>query len=41
VAGVYNVADFKWALPVATSFASRTMSQSGRTFMLDRIGTYP
>ena len=41
VAGAYNVADFKWALPVITSFANRTMRRSGHPFILDLIGTYP
>jgi hypothetical protein len=41
VVGVYNVANFKYALPVTESFASRVMPQNGRTFLLDLLGTYP
>jgi hypothetical protein len=41
VIGVYNVADFRPALPVLDSFKSRAMPQFGRTFLLDLIGTYP
>jgi outer membrane receptor protein involved in Fe transport len=41
VVGVYNVANFKYALPVTESFASRVMPQNGRTFLVDLLGTYP
>lgn len=41
VAGVYNVADFRWETPVTQTFLSRTMVQNGRTFLADLIFTYP
>jgi hypothetical protein len=41
VIGVYNLANFKTALPVTESFASRVMPQNGRTFLVDLLGTYP
>ena len=38
--GVYNVADVRWQVPVSTTFASPTMPQNGRTFLLDVVGTF-
>lgn len=39
--GVYNIADFRYSVPVTDTFRSRTMPQNGRTFMLDFMVTYP
>ena len=41
VAGVYNVADYRWETPVTQSFLSRTMVQNGRTFLANLVFTYP
>jgi outer membrane receptor protein involved in Fe transport len=41
VVGVYNVFDWSFELPVADTFASRTIQQKGRTFMLDVSIAYP
>ena len=38
--GVYNLADVRWQVPVSTTFASPTMPQNGRTFLLDVVGTF-
>jgi outer membrane receptor protein involved in Fe transport len=40
-AGVYNVTDQPWEVPIAGTFASRTMPQNGRTFLLDVTVAYP
>jgi outer membrane receptor for ferrienterochelin and colicins len=39
--GVYNIADQRYQVPVSTTFASRTMPQNGRTFLVDLTATYP
>jgi outer membrane receptor for ferrienterochelin and colicins len=39
--GVYNLLDWRYAVPVAETFASRTMVQPGRTFMADLSVAYP
>jgi outer membrane receptor for ferrienterochelin and colicin len=39
--GVYNIADYKNQVPVGASYASRTMTQNGRTFLLDLTATFP
>jgi hypothetical protein len=39
--GVYNLADWRYQLPVLDSFRSRTMTQNGRTILLDLLVTYP
>jgi outer membrane receptor for ferrienterochelin and colicins len=41
VAGVYNVADYRWETPVTASSLSRTLVQNGRTFMANLVLTYP
>jgi len=41
VLGVYNVADTRYAYPVADTYLSRTMPQNGRTFLADIKVTYP
>lgn len=41
VVGIYNVADRRYAAPVTETFASRTMPQNGRTFLVDLVGTFP
>ena len=41
VFGVYNLFDWKHEVPVADSFASRTISQNGRTFLFDLLLNYP
>jgi len=41
VVGLYNLADRKFQTPVADSFASRTMPQNGRTFLIDAMWTWP
>ena len=41
IVGVYNLADRRYQLPVADSFASRTMPQNGRTFMTDILWQWP
>jgi outer membrane receptor for ferrienterochelin and colicins len=41
VVGVYNLANWKYALPVTPNFLSRTMPQNGRTFLLSVTGAYP
>lgn len=40
-AGVYNVTDQRYEVPVATTFLSRTMPQNGRTFLVDVLVAYP
>jgi outer membrane receptor protein involved in Fe transport len=40
-AGIYNVTDQRWEVPIAGTFASRTMPQNGRTFLLDVTVAYP
>ena len=40
-AGLYNVTDQRWDVPIAGTFASRTMPQNGRTFLLDLAVAYP
>lgn len=40
-AGIYNVADRRPEAPVAGTFASRTLPQNGRTFLVDVLATYP
>ncbi|MFO0588985.1 MAG: TonB-dependent receptor [Polyangiaceae bacterium] len=35
VLGVYNLADWRYEVPVDSTFASRTMLQNGRRFLLD------
>jgi outer membrane receptor protein involved in Fe transport len=39
--GVYNLAGWRYQLPVTETFLSRTLPQGGRTFLLDVTGTYP
>jgi outer membrane receptor for ferrienterochelin and colicins len=39
--GVYNVADWRHQVPVHDTFQSRTMTQNGRTILLDLMVTYP
>ncbi|MEZ4295933.1 MAG: TonB-dependent receptor [Polyangiaceae bacterium] len=39
--GVYNIADRRYQVPVADAFASRTMTQNGRTFLVDATWTWP
>jgi outer membrane receptor protein involved in Fe transport len=39
--GVYNIANFRYEVPVASTFAGPTMPQNGRTFLLDLTATYP
>lgn len=39
--GIYNIAGFQAQLPVTETFLSRTMTQNGRTFLLDVMATYP
>ena len=39
--GVYNLLDWRYDVPVAETFASRTMRQPGRTFMADVSVAYP
>ncbi len=41
VVGIYNVADRRYSAPVTETFASRTMPQNGRTFLVDLVGTFP
>jgi outer membrane receptor for ferrienterochelin and colicins len=41
VIGVYNVFDWQHELPVTDTFASRTLPQSGRTFLLEVSLAYP
>jgi outer membrane receptor for ferrienterochelin and colicins len=40
-AGLYNVGDFRWSVPVTPTFLSRTAEQNGRTFLADLMLTYP
>jgi outer membrane receptor for ferrienterochelin and colicin len=40
-AGIYNVTDQDWEVPIAGTFASRTMPQNGRTYLLDVAVAYP
>lgn len=40
-AGIYNVTDQRWEVPVAGTFTSRTMPQNGRTYLLDVTVAYP
>jgi hypothetical protein len=35
------VTDQDWEVPIAGTFASRTMPQNGRTYMLDLAVAYP
>lgn len=39
--GVYNVADWRWEVPVSSTFASKTMPQNGRTFLVNVGFEYP
>ena len=39
--GVYNVTDWRFEIPVTETFASRTIPQNGRTFLLDVLATFP
>jgi outer membrane receptor protein involved in Fe transport len=39
--GVYNIAGFRAQYPVTETFLSRTMTQNGRTFLVDALVTYP
>jgi outer membrane receptor for ferrienterochelin and colicin len=39
--GVYNIADFRAQYPVTETFLSRTMTQNGRTFLIDVTVSYP
>ncbi len=39
--GVYNIANVRYEVPVSSTFASKTMPQNGRTFLVDLTGTYP
>jgi outer membrane receptor for ferrienterochelin and colicin len=39
--GVYNIADVRYAVPVSSTFATPTLPQNGRTFLIDLLGTYP
>ena len=39
--GVYNLTGWRYRLPVTDTFLSRTLAQSGRTFLLDLAATYP
>jgi len=41
VAGVYNIADRRYEIPVADTFQTRTLPQNGRTFLVDAIWTWP
>jgi outer membrane receptor protein involved in Fe transport len=41
VVGVYNVLDWQQEVPVTDTFASRTLLQSGRTFLLEVALAYP
>ena len=41
VVGIYNIADRRYQVPVAESFASRTMPQNGRTFRMDVMWQWP
>ena len=39
--GVYNVTDWRFEVPVTETFASRTIPQNGRTFLIDLLATFP
>jgi hypothetical protein len=39
--GVYNIADVRYAVPVSSTFATPTLPQNGRTFLVDVTATYP
>ena len=39
--GVYNVTDWRFEIPVTETFASRTIPQNGRTFLIDLLATFP
>ncbi|MFS8067395.1 MAG: TonB-dependent receptor plug domain-containing protein, partial [Byssovorax sp.] len=41
VVGVYNVTDWRFQIPVTKTFASRTLPQNGRTFLIDLIAAFP
>ena len=41
VVGVYNVTDWRFQIPVTKTFASRTLPQNGRTFVIDLIAAFP
>jgi hypothetical protein len=41
VVGVYNVTSFRFQIPVTETFASRSLPQNGRTFLIDLIGAFP
>ncbi len=41
VVGVYNIADRRYDVPVVATFATRTIPQNGRTFLVDAIWTWP
>jgi outer membrane receptor for ferrienterochelin and colicin len=41
VIGVYNITDWTFRVPVTETFASRTMPQNGRTFLIDLLATFP
>ncbi len=41
VIGVYNLTDWRYETPVTETFASRSMPQNGRTFLIDLLATFP
>ncbi len=41
VVGVYNITDWRYQIPVTETFASRTLPQNGRTFLIDLIASFP
>ncbi|MFO0586874.1 MAG: TonB-dependent receptor [Polyangiaceae bacterium] len=41
VVGVYNIADRRYEIPVADTFATRLLPQNGRTFLIDAIWNWP
>jgi len=41
VIGVYNITAFRFQVPVTETFASRTIPQNGRTFLIDLLATFP
>jgi outer membrane receptor protein involved in Fe transport len=41
VVGVYNIADRRYEVPVTDTFATRTLPQNGRTFLVDAIWAWP
>lgn len=39
--GVYNIAGWRGQVPVGETFQSRTITQNGRTFLIDVLATFP